>query len=138
MIREELKHLKTEPHDLRKFALLVGGVFLLLGSWFLFRHKPWSPWLLTPGLLLVGLGLIAPRSLQQVYLGWMAMAFALGLVVSTLLLTLFYYLLVTPIALLARLLGKDFLGLRWSPSARSYWLPRKGGLRPPADYEQQF
>jgi hypothetical protein len=138
MIRTELKRLKLGPKDLRKFGLLVGGAFLLLGGWFLFRHKSWYPWFLAPGVLLVGLGLVAPRALKQAYLGWMAMAFALGLVVSTVLLTLFYYLVVTPVGLLAKLVGKDFLGLRRSASARSYWLPRQGGPRPPADYEQQF
>jgi uncharacterized BrkB/YihY/UPF0761 family membrane protein len=137
LIREELKHLKTEPRDLRKFGLMVGAVFLLLGLWFLFRHKPWHAWFWVPGALLIGLGAVAPKALKQVYLGWMCLAFVLGFFVSTLLLTLFYYLVVTPIGLGARLFGKDFLERKWS-DAPSYWRLRTAGAKQPAEYEQQF
>jgi hypothetical protein len=139
MIREELKQLSTTPRELRKFALLVGGVFAALGAWFLFRHKPAGPWFVGPGALLVLLGLAAPKTLKPVYLGWMAMAFLLGIVVSTVLLTLFYYLVITPIGLAAQLMGKDFLSRKLDRAAGSYWLPRDRSVpRKPADYEQQF
>jgi len=139
MIREELKQLPTTPRDLRKFGLAVGGVFLLLGLWFLFRKKPIWPYLLTPGAALMVFGLVAPKALRVIYLGWMAMAFALGLIVSTLLLTLFFYLVITPVSLLARLFGKDFLSLRLDRPAATYWLRRENGpLRQPADYEKQY
>src|SRR5881397_3046119 len=109
VIREELKHLKTEPRELRKFGLMVGGVLLLLGFWFVFRHKPWHAWSWTPGALLLLLGILAPRVLKHIYLGWMTLAFVLGFIVSTILLTIFFYVVVTPIGLVARLCGKDFL-----------------------------
>jgi hypothetical protein len=138
LIREELKHLKTEPRDLRKFGLMVGGVFVVLGLWFVFRHKPWHAWFWASGSLLVLLGALAPRTLKHVYVGWMALAFTLGLVVSTVLLTLFFYIVVTPIGLVARLSGKDFLGRKWSPGG-SYWLLRpESGPKPSVEYEQQF
>jgi hypothetical protein len=138
MIREELKHLKTEPRDLRKFGLMVGGVFLLLGLWFVFRHKPWHGWFWVPGAVLITLGAIIPKALKHVYIAWMSLALVLGLIVSTLLLTLFYYLVVTPIGLAARLCGKDFLARKYS-SAPSYWLVRAAsGPKQPAEYEQQF
>lgn len=139
MIREELKQLSTTSRDLRKFGLVVGGVFLLLGLWFLFRHKPVWPYLLSPGVLLMLFGLVAPRALRQLYLGWMALAFVLGLVVSTLLLTLFFFLVITPVSLLARLFGKEFLSLRLDRAAASYWLSRESdGPRQAADYERQY
>lgn len=137
VIREELKHLKTEPRDLRKFGLMVGGVFVALGLWFVFRHKPWHAWFWAPGALLMGFGVVLPATLKRVYLGWMALAFALGLVVSTLLLTLFYYLVVTPIGLAARLCGKDFLERRFT-RAPSYWIARTSGPKLPQEHEQQF
>lgn len=139
MIREELKHLSTTPRDLRKFGLLVGGVFALLGGWFLFRHKPVGPYLLAPGALLMLLGLVLPRILRPIYIAWMAMAFVLGLIVSTILLTLFFFLVITPTGLIARLLGKDFLSRKLDRRATSYWLPRdRTTARPPSDYERQF
>lgn len=138
MIREELRQLKTAPRDLRRFGLLVGGVFVVLSLVLWLRHKPAFPWLFAPGLALVLLGTLFPRTLKYAYLGWMALAFALGTVVSTLLLTVFYFLVVTPIGLLSRLAGKDFLRLKLDHQASSYWMPRPRTPRKPHDYERQF
>jgi len=138
VIREELKHLKTGPRDLRKFGLMVGGVLLLLGMWFVFRHKPWHPWFWVPGTILVVAGTVAPKALKHVYLAWMTLAFVLGFVVSTVLLTVFFYVVVTPVGLMARIFGKDFLERKWS-RAPSYWLMRPASQpKEPSEYEQQF
>src|SRR4051794_4911088 len=115
MLHEQLKKLKTEPHDLRKFGLLVGGVLLLLGGWFFLRHKAHYPYFIWIGVVLLPLGLVVPRSLKHVYVGWMALGFLLGLIVATILLTLFFYLVVTPMGLIARWMGKDFLARKWDP-----------------------
>jgi hypothetical protein len=139
MIREELKDLQTDPAALRKFGLTVGGVFVLIGGWFLFRHKPLGPFLLIPGALLVTFGLVLPKTLKHAYVGWMALAFSLGLIVSTLLLTLFFFVVVTPIGLATRLLGKDFLAQKLDLQAQSYWLSRDPSVvRQRSDYERQF
>ena len=92
MIREEIKQLKTGSRDLRKFGLMVGGVLLLIGLWFLYRHKVQYPYFLYPGLLLVVLGLTLPKCLKYIYIGWMTLAFVLGLIVSTVLLVVFFLL----------------------------------------------
>jgi hypothetical protein len=135
---KELQSLSITPRDLRKFGLMVGGVFLLLGALFFWRHRPAWPWLITPGVILFGLGLVAPFSLRKIYIAWMAIAFLLGLIVSTVLLTLFFFVVVTPIAWVARLSGKDFLSLRMNPVAKSYWSLRAVTQSEPASYEQQF
>ena len=139
MIVEEIKQLKTAPSDLRKFGVMVGGVLCGLGLWFLYRHKAHYPGFLYPGLVLVALGLSAPKSLKQVYIAWMAFAFILGLIVSTGLLTVFFYLVVTPLGLTARVFRKDFLKRNWDAKADTYWLPRgRSEPKQPAAYEQQF
>jgi hypothetical protein len=139
MIREEIKQLKTGPGELRKFGLLVGFVFLALGILFLLRHKTHYPWFLLPGIVLVFAGALAPRALRHVYIGWMSLAIVLGFVVSNVILTLFFFLVITPIAAIARLAGKDFLRLKLDRNAASYWIPRKSSSpKTKADYERQF
>ena len=139
MIQNDLEELSTTTRDLRKFGLLVGGVFLLLGGWALFRHKPAWPYLVTPGVLLVVPALALPRALKPVYLAWMALAFTLGVIVSTVILTVFYFIVITPLGVAGRLFGKDFLSEKLDPRARSYWLPRdRSTVRQPADYEKQY
>jgi hypothetical protein len=84
------------------------------------------------------LGAIFPKALKHAYFGWMAMAFTLGLVVSTLLLTLFFFVVITPTALIARLAGKDFLSQKLDRQAKSYWLTRTAEAKQAADYERQY
>ena len=138
-ILRELKELDTSRRALRKFGLVVGGVFLLIGLWFWFRQKSYFIWPLGIGIPLAVLGLLCPAWLRWIYLAWMGLAFVLGHVVSTLLLLVFYYLVVTPVGLLARCMGRDFLNRRIEPSAASYWICRDHAKpRTRKEYEQQF
>jgi Na+/proline symporter len=139
MIREDLRQLKAGPRELRKFGLLVGGVFLLLALWFGWRGRAIFPYLTAVGGVLFGLGAVAPRVLRHVYVAWMAVALVLGIVVSTTLLTVFYYVVVTPVGLAARVMGKDFLTRRREPKASSYWILRdRSRPKSPQEYEQQY
>ena len=140
MLGEDIKALqKATSRDLRKFGLTIGGVFLALGAWFYLRHKPWWPWFIWSGTPLALLGAIAPRSLKWIYVGWMAMAMVLGAIVSTILLTLLFYVVVTPVALAARLAGKDFLNRKLEPTKSSYWIVRDASEpKQKHKHEQQF
>jgi hypothetical protein len=138
-ILDDIKGLKTGTPELRKFGLLVGGVFTVWSILAWARSKGYYPYLLVPGALLIVFGAVWPRALQPVYIGWMSVAFVFGFIVSHLILGLLFYLVITPIGLVARLSGKDFLGSRRDPTARSYWIPReRRGPATPADYERQF
>ena len=137
-IRDDIKQLKTGDRDLRKFGLMVGGVFAALGLLFLWRHPGRSPYFLIPGGTLVLMGAVLPRALRWVYIGWMSVAFVLGFVMAHVILTLFFYLVITPVGLVARLVGKDFLSLKLDRAAKSYWLPREQKVCKPEDYERQF
>jgi hypothetical protein len=137
-LRDELKQLKTDARSLRKFGLVVGGVFAALGLWFWLRHKPAFPYFLAPGALLIAAGALMPRGLKRVYLAWMALAVLLGFIVSNVLLTLFFFLVITPVGLLARLCGKDFLALKRDPQSATYWIRREPATRSKADHERQF
>jgi polyferredoxin len=139
MLREELSKLKTGERELRKFGLVVGLVFGLLALLFWWRSSNYYPVFIFPAAPLILLGLFRPASLKWVYLGWMSLGLFLGLVVSTVLLTVFYYLVMTPLGLLARLFGKDFLDRRIQKDVQSYWRIReKSGPKRPETYEQQF
>ena len=83
-------------------------------------------------------GLLAPRVLKYIYIAWMALAFVLGFIVSGILLTLFFFLVITPIGWVARCFGNDFLSLKLDRRTPSYWLPRERKTKKPSDYERQF
>ena len=138
MILDDLKELKRGSRELRRFGLMVGSVFVLLGLLLLWRGRGHPAWFLSPGAVLVTAGALVPKILEPIYIIWMALAFVLGFVVSSVLLTAFFFLVITPIGLVARLLGKDFLRLKLDPRASSYWLSRTKPSGSSADYERQF
>jgi hypothetical protein len=137
-ILSDLKKLKTGAHDLRKFALTVGGVFVLIGVLLFFRHRSGYPFFLGIGAILAVFGVIWPRALKNVYIAWMALAFTLGFATSTVILVLFFFLFLTPIGLLARLFKKDFLARKLDKHATSYWIQCATEMKMPANYERQF
>ena len=137
-IRKEIQELKTGPRDLRKFGLMVGGVFVALGLLFFWRHKPSYPFLLWPGVALIVLGALAPRILKYPYIAWMTVAFALGFVMSRVLLSVCFFFLVTPIALIGRLLRKDFLNQKLDRASPTYWVRCETAGKSAESYEQQF
>ncbi len=88
--------------------------------------------------MLVVFGVVWPRALKWVYIAWMSAAFVLGFVMAHVILTLLFFLVITPTGLVARLTGKDFLSLKLDRAAKSYWLPRPQKPKRAADYERQF
>jgi Saxitoxin biosynthesis operon protein SxtJ len=137
-IRDDIKQLKLGDRDLRKFGLMVGGVFAVLGILMLLRHKAHAPYFLWPGAVLFVLGAAQPRTLKWVYVGWMSVAFVLGFIMAHIILTLFFFIIITPIGLAARMFGQDFLSLKLNRNAPSYWIPRPQKARSAAEYERQF
>lgn len=130
---------KTRFRREREFGLLVGGILVLLGGWPLWRGRggPFSQGLLVVGALLVILGLVAPFLLRWPYRGWMALAEALSVVMTSVILTIVYFLVVTPLGLLRRVLGSDPLRRR-ATTAGSYWHPYSPRQQNPRHYEKMF
>lgn len=113
--------------QLRQFGLMVGGIFALIGFWQLFRghHETVRIILWSIGGLLIGFGAIAPAVLAPVYAVWMKLAFLLGWVNTRILLSLIFFLMITPVGLVTRLFGRDALNLRFDRKATTYWRPRQ-------------
>lgn len=137
-IREDITQLKTGKRDLRKFGWTVGGALIVLGVLFFLRHKANYPYFFWPGIVLLVFAATCPGALKQIYIGWMTMAFVLGFILSHVILTLFFFLILTPIGLVARLFRKDFLSLIRDRQSASYWVRRHDPPKTLADYERQF
>jgi len=116
----------------------VGGLLVALAAWLLWRERaPVARLALGGGgALLILAGAVAPARLRTLYLGWMTAALAIGWVMSRVVLTLVFALVLVPLALFARLTGKRFLALDADPKAQSYWVRRKPGGR--GRYERMY
>ncbi|MEW6307279.1 MAG: hypothetical protein AB1705_27815 [Verrucomicrobiota bacterium] len=80
---------------------------------------------------------VLPQIAKPFYLVWYGLACCIGLVISNVILTVFYYTLMTLIGLLLRIMGKDPLQKSFNRNAKTYWhdAPQTND---PARYYQQF
>jgi len=98
------------PHkkELRQFGLIIGsffvGLFGILFPWLFNFTFPLWPWILAT--ILWSLAILIPNSLKFIYQGWMLIALGLGWVNTHLLLGIVFYLIITPMGLIMRVMGK--------------------------------
>jgi len=138
MIREEIRKIPMHRKALRNFGLLMACVLLLAGGWLWWKGVSSWPWAAGAAALLAGCGLAVPEVLKPVYRAWMIFAVILGWVMTRVILTVVFYLVVTPISLLGRAFGEQFLQLKKSQGSSSYWVRRTGPPRQKSEYERQF
>lgn len=136
-VAQELGELDTSRRSLRKFGIIVGAVFLIIGAVYMWRGHRLPVYILGAigGYLLV-IGALAPGSLKHIYKLWMGMAFAMGWVVSRVLLVLLFYIIMTSIAIIARIFRKQFLDTQFRDGRTSYWVKRDGSRR--VNYEKMY
>ncbi len=102
-------------------SIAAAAVLLVVWGVVLF----WALLVLAAGGAIFLCSLVSPRAARILYLGLTLIAMPIGLAVSFVLLSGFYFLLLTPLALVFRLMGRDSLHRRFDLTAESYWVPRK-------------
>ena len=135
---EELKNIKSEKSDLRKFGITVGVILLIIAGFLFWKEKESFQIILAIGIILFALGITIPALLKPVYLVWMIFATILGWLMTRVILSLLFYVIVTPIGLISRLFRKQFLELKWDRSKDTYWNYRATKQLKEKNYEKQF
>lgn len=113
----------------------MAGVCAVLAGWLAWHGSHLARYLVLLAAGLAGFAVAAPRILGPLETAWMWLADRVGRVGNTLLLTVFFFLVLTPAGWLARLLGRDRLTIRSGPQS-SYWerLPQDAT----SDYSKPF
>lgn len=129
----------------RKFGLVMAAAFgvLTLIRWGIHRwlEGEWGP----PSYILLGigavfgvLGLIWPRSLQEVFWAWMKFALGVNWVVTHVLLTIVFFLMIVPIRVLVKIFSDDPLKREWRTGAETYWEEPEDQPDDPQRYLNQY
>ncbi|MCP5062396.1 MAG: hypothetical protein GY936_08035 [Ignavibacteriae bacterium] len=123
----EISKLDFSVKSLRKFGITIGGIFVFIGLWFLSQNifEVTKYVLLVVGLVLLLGGLFTPKTLNSTYKVWMGFAFALGWVMSRVILSVLFVFVITPIGFLAKIFGKEFLDIKFNDNKNSYWIPKE-------------
>jgi len=114
--------------ELRTFAIiaLIAAALLALLLW---RFKglgiQWSAVIISLGAFILLSSFISLRLTRMIYLGFILVTLPIGLLMSFLLLAIFYFGILTPLALLFRLIGRDTLHRKFDPDAESYWITHR-------------
>lgn len=114
---------EDEASRLKKFGFVMGLVCAIFGALGLWRHTRFGVPLTVISCLFTFAAIIRPTALAPVEKGWMAFGERMSRVMTFLLLTLAYFIVITPMGFLVRLLGKDLLHLKLDPKLKSYWEP---------------
>ena len=111
--------------QLRSFALIFAGVFGVIAFWPLVFHGE-SPriWASVLIVIFVAWGFLHPHSLQKPYRAWMIFGGFLGRINTKVILSIVFFLLVTPIRMILTLFGYDPMNRRLDREVESYKVKR--------------
>jgi hypothetical protein len=128
----------TDKQRIRRFGIVVFvffGALCALGVW---RQKP-VPACLFGFLWFLGVCfLLFPYRSRHVYAGWLKIAHVTGKTVNVFMLTLAYFLVITPSAWVKRLFGGRPLPTRPDRKASTYWVDREEGAQPRERFLKRF
>ena len=107
----------------KSFGILFFIIFLLIALWPLLNSEFIRMWALGIASIFLVLGLINSKILTPVKKSWIKLGEILGKIIAPIVMGLIYFLIITPIGLLMRLVGKDVLNLKFNKND-SYWIKR--------------
>ena len=112
----------------RSFGLLFFIVFMVVGLWPTIKGETANIYLILISLFFLIFGLINSKILSPFNKAWIKLGEILGLIIAPIIMALVYFIILTPISLIVRMLGKDLLGLKFLKKQDSYWTKRKKKL----------
>jgi hypothetical protein len=138
MIIEEIKNIKGDKSDWKKFGITMGVIFTIIGLYLLWKKNNYFEYSFFLSAAFFILGLVLPSVLKYVYKAWMSLAVVMGFIMTRVIMFIIFFLIVTPIGLIASITGKKFLDMKIDQSAKSYWIARESAQKVKSDYERQF
>jgi hypothetical protein len=126
-----------EPKDLRSFGrvaliascLVAGLLYVLKGL-----AIQWVFVIIAAGLLVFISSLISLEITRLIYLALTAITLPIGMAVSFIVMVVFYYLIITPVGLFFRIIGRDSMRRKFDSTTESYWVKH----RPSKNLERYF
>ena len=118
----------------RSFGVVFFIVFLIISVYPILNYGEIRVWALIISSIFLILGLVNSKLLSPLNNLWFRLGIFLGKIISPIIMGIIFYLVVTPIGLLMRILGKDLLNLKYNKN-NSYWIEKSG---PKSKMKNQF
>jgi len=128
----------TDSKEIRKFGIVAFFFFGSLCALGVLYNK-FLPIYLFGLLSILGLGFILiPSPLRPVYRVWLKIAYVIGRIITVLILTFAYYLIMTPSAMIKRLFGGRPLPVKPDNKVSSYWVVRIEPAQPKERFLKRY
>ena len=108
----------------RNFGLVFFIVFLIVSIWPLTYDEPVRIWTAIMSSVFLILGLMNSKLLTPLNKLWFKFGMILGAIVSPVVMGVVFFLVVTPIGLIMKIMGKDLLNKKYDKKKRTYWIKR--------------
>ena len=119
----------------RNFGLVFFVFFLIIGLWPLLETNEIRYWSIFFSIIFFLLGITNSKLLNPLNKIWFNFGILLGKVISPLIMGIIFFLVVTPIGVIMRVIGKDILSLKYNKKNKSYWIEKNG---PKSKMKNQF
>lgn len=136
-IWHDIQEIKSTKKELREFGIVIGIFLLLIAGLLVWKGKSYGLFvgLALPFLILAFVNPFLLKPLQKI---WMGVAVTIGWFMSRLILSVVYFLVLTPLSLALRMTGKQFLDLDFKKEGDSYWNLKSAEELPKERYEKQY
>ena len=118
----------------RSFGIVFFIFFLIVSTYPLIKGGEIRIWSLIIALIFLILGIINSKLLTPLNKIWFRFGILLGNFVSPIIMGIVFFIVVTPVSLILKLLGKDVLGLKKN-NKRTYWIDKSD---PKSKMKNQF
>ena len=118
----------------RSFGIVFFIVFLLIALYPLLKGNDLRIWSLVISFIFLVLGIINSKILTPLNRLWFKFGLLLGKFISPLIMGIIFFVVVTPIGIIMRLLKKDLLNLKYNKK-KTYWIDKSG---PKSKMKNQF
>ena len=111
----------------KSFGILFFIVFLIIAIWPVFTSESVRVWAIILSLIFLVLGIINSKLLTPFKKIWIKLGEILGKFIAPIVMGFIYFLIITPIGLFMRLIGKDLLSIKFDKE-KSYWIKRSKNI----------
>ena len=107
----------------KSFGIVFFVVFIIIGFWPLQDVSTYRIWAFLVAFMFLLLGLIDSKLLTPLNNLWFNFGIFLGKIISPLIMGLIFFFVVTPIAIIMRILKKDLINLKFN-NKKTYWISK--------------
>ncbi|MHC4069127.1 MAG: SxtJ family membrane protein [Planctomycetota bacterium] len=116
---------RKELRNFGRIALLATAAISVILYVFKGVAIHWVSLIFAFGFAIFVISIVSTEQARTIYLSLTLLVFPIGYVVSFIVQAIFYFLLITPLALVFRLIGRDSLRRKSDLAAKSYWIPKR-------------